>query len=198
MASKRLFSKLKEQLPSHISLGKIEFNVKTTKAGDESVHVALDMAQAQSPQQPLELTLRPTSTTPESTPPHISSLETEIQVAVTDHKLVSKTQYHELSMTNSDVVLSYKVAAKKVMSSCIKVTSFKDRKGVPIDGCFRDVKDILDYLFEMPEFCEHFQKIESPILRLRFAGDGARTSRNKNTVVLLFNIIDEGVSSANF
>ncbi|CAB3989654.1 Transposon Tf2-9 poly [Paramuricea clavata] len=91
------------------------------------------------------------------------------------------------------MVRSHKVdAAKKCMSSCIKVHNFKDgEEGVPIDGSYRDVNDILDYLFEIPEFCEQLQNMESPVLRLRFAGDGGRTSRNKNTVVLLFNIIDE-------
>ncbi|CAB3996161.1 Hypothetical predicted protein, partial [Paramuricea clavata] len=124
----------------------------------------------------------------------IASREAEIQVAVMDQKLVSKTQYHELSMNNSEMVRSHKVdAAKKCMSSCIKVHNFKDgEEGVPIDGSYQDVKDILDYLFEIPEFCEQLQNMESHgVLRLRFAGDGARTSRNKNTVVLLFNIIDE-------
>ena len=189
LASKNMFTTLAKKLPANVQLQKLEFKVKTTKAGDEYVHVVMDLSD--SPPATLPSAVQ---TTPEATPvlPSITGRDAEIQVAVMDQKLVPKSQYHELAMSNTDMIRSYKVdASKKMMSSCIPVTNFDE--GTAMEGCFRDVKDVLDYLFEIPEFFEPLINMDSPTLRLRFAGDDARTSRNKNTIVLLFNIIDEGM-----
>ena len=109
-----------------------------------------------------------------------------------DKKIISDTQYHELAMSNSEMVRLYKVkTAKKSMSSCVPLHTFANTSQI-MEGAYRSVPDILDYQFTIHDFLAPWKDIEHPTLRLRFAGDGARTSRGKNTIVMCFNIIDEG------
>ena len=83
------------------------------------------------------------------------------------------------------------------MSACIPLFTFgstTDTTCSPpkIEGAYWLVCDVLDYLFTMPDFLASWKDVENPTLRLCFVGDGARTSRGKNTIVMCFNVIDEG------
>ena len=58
------------------------------------------------------------------------------------------------------------------------------------DGARRNVKDVLEYLLAIPEVKEAIKK-DAPKIKLRFAGDGRRTSKQIGTVMAVFNILAE-------
>lgn len=68
-----------------------------------------------------------------------------------------------------------------------KVFFFQAVKG---DGCHRKIKHILEYLLGMKDFQDMFAGKENPTLRLRFAGDGRKTSKI-GTVMGVFSILRE-------
>ena len=58
------------------------------------------------------------------------------------------------------------------------------------DGARRNVKDVLEYLLAIPEVKEAIKK-DAPKIKLRFAADGRRTSKQIGTVMAVFNILAE-------
>ena len=71
-----------------------------------------------------------------------------------DHKFISDSQYHELAMMNNSMVQSHNVKLAKSMSSCISVSTI-DADSSVIEGAYRNVNDILDFLFTIPDFLNH-------------------------------------------
>ena len=59
------------------------------------------------------------------------------------------------------------------------------------DGCHRKIKHILEYLLGMKDFQDMFAGEENPTLRLRFAGDGRKTSKKIGTVMGVFSVLQE-------
>ena len=67
-------------------------------------------------------------------------------------------------MSNTKMVRSYRVkTAKKAMSSCVPLHTFSTDTNQIMEGAYRGVPHILDYLFTIPDFLAPWKDVEHPL-----------------------------------